>query len=338
MAKKPSKEELEAEVNKVQAEEADKRNKSKAKAKVKKEKLDKATKEFKAKKKKEELKKKVADGEVNEVEPEILPAEVKQTTTALAAPLDVCPEVLEHCMEALETLETLEDDIKLPIIRLTADGFEMSKGAEPVLEFTGIIIHNKRSNVYYEGKYRPGDNKPPRCLSINGRVPDSDFELQEGQEPIHANCKECPKNQWKSDPTGGEGKACKNTRPLFILVDNPESETIPVIPKVLRIPPTSLAAINEYIVSACTDFGSLYGIRTKLTCYKKDEQQPYYNIKFINMGGKFLPQEKTNVKYVRGQWMNYMTNGMFGIDVETMEVEKNEKVVSAQGEQGDIEY
>lgn len=255
---------------------------------------------------------------------EVLPAvaEAPRGLTRVAAD----PELKERIQEAVETLSQF-DDMKLPVIRMTDDGFELYEGMEPVESFTGILIATKRANVYFEGRYKPGTKTPPRCSSPDGITPDT-------LNPISPTCKECPMNQFGSD---GEAKPCKNTRPMFILVDNPDSEGLPIIPKVLRISPTSLKAAQTYGVNLAADFGALYSVRTRFLIWKKEESQKYFNIKF-GVAGKVTPQEKANAKAITDQWMNYIRVGQFGLDVMDLEPEVKDITPVLSESQGEVSF
>jgi hypothetical protein len=221
-------------------------------------------------------------------------------------------EIVVRIEEAVESLSSF-DDVKLPIVRLQDDGFEVREGEDPVKEFTGTIIFTKQSNAYYKKRYKAGDTSLPDCYSSDGRAPDRAV-----QEPVCDTCRECPLNQFGSDPQG-EGKACKNTRPTFILVDNEEDpETLPIIPKVLRVSPTSLGLVRNYITNLAADYGSYFAVKTKFSTFKKEESQAYFNVKF-QVAKRLTPQEKANVKLVRSKWLTYMQQGLFGVDEMDME-------------------
>jgi len=228
------------------------------------------------------------------------------TTKAVALKPQADAELAERLLETVDSLNTFTD-IKLPIIKLKNGVGFFPRDGEPVETFTGTIIYTKQSNAYFEGRYKEGDTSPPRCFSSNGNVPD-------GKDPISPNCPACPKNQFGSAKDGGEGKACKNTRPTFILVDNPDNpDSLSIIPKVLRISPTSLGLVREYITGVTADYDSYANVKTKFTVFKKQESQAYWNIKF-SVAKKLNPQEKANVVAVRTKWLPYMQSGFFSVD------------------------
>lgn len=206
----------------------------------------------------------------------------------------VSEELIERMQEAKETLESF-DDLKLPKIGFK-DGFKLSDSDESVDEFTGIIVYTKETNVYYKGRYKQGQTEQPDCFSPDGKVPATN-------PPQAPTCKVCPHNVYGS-AKDGDGKACKNTRPVYFLVNGG------IIPKVLRVPPTSLGAIKQYMLNVAADYGSYMAVRTKAIAYKKNEEQTYFNIKFETVG-KVSEQEKVDVKCVRETWLNLMKEQTF---------------------------
>lgn len=270
-----------------------------------------------------------------EVETEVI-KETKGTVEVVTTPkvevpsMCVAPtvseEVQERLEEAQEALETFgEDDMKLPKIVLK-DGFKMAEGEEPILQFDGTIVYTKQANAYYEKTYKAGNTNPPDCFSPDGKMPDASID-----KPKHSNCKDCPLNKFGSDTKGGDGKACKNTRPTFILVDNDEGEQA-IMPKVLRVPPTSLKNIREYIFNLASSSGSYFNVKTRFKAVKKDD---YYIVQFQNLG-KIDAQQKADVKAVRNLWLAYMKEGNFGID--EIEVEAKEPKAVQDATQGEIDF
>jgi hypothetical protein len=229
----------------------------------------------------------------------------KKANTAVAVK-EASPELVERLEEAKETLAHIGDDLVLPVIRLTNDGFEMSEGAEPIEEFLGTIIFAKKSNVYYKGRYKSGSTELPDCASSDGLLPNKDIE-----KPVHKECKTCPYNAFGS-ADDGDGKKCKNTQPLFILVDN-DGET-GIMPKVLRVPPTSLVGIRTYLTNIACDYGLMYSVKTRISLYKKEDTQAYFNIRFGSVK-RLGAQDKVNAREILTLWKPLMVSGMFGADM-----------------------
>ena len=90
--------------------------------------------------------------------------------------------------------------------------------AVPQNKLECIIIASTHANAYYEDAFNPNDIKSPVCYAYS---PDPD-EVEmvphpKSSKPQSDKCETCPMNQWGSDPKGGRGKACKNTRRLAII-------------------------------------------------------------------------------------------------------------------------
>lgn len=77
-----------------------------------------------------------------------------------------------------------------------------------------IVVDFCSANRYYPGKYDPNNVVPPVCFAFGDIIDDMAPEA-EAPEPQHENCKKCPHNQWGSN---GNGKACKNTRELAVVL------------------------------------------------------------------------------------------------------------------------
>lgn len=94
-----------------------------------------------------------------------------------------------------------------------------------VAELEAIIIMSKPNRSYWAEKFEDsGGGAPPDCISM---------DMIYGQGTPGGQCETCPNNQWGSG-TGGNGKACKETRQCFLLM--PGS----ILPVVLTIPPSSI--------------------------------------------------------------------------------------------------
>lgn len=90
-----------------------------------------------------------------------------------------------------------------------------------------IIIASTHSNLYYEDKYNPNDIKNPVCFAYS--VDPEEVEMvphPKASKPQSDKCETCWANQWNSDPGGGKGKACKNTRKLAIIPADVQAEDI----------------------------------------------------------------------------------------------------------------
>lgn len=79
-----------------------------------------------------------------------------------------------------------------------------------------VILAAPVERLYYSTRYDPTKLVGPDCFAIAtssiGITPaDTAPNKQCGQ------CEGCPKNEWGSSPTGGKGKACRETRRLLLI-------------------------------------------------------------------------------------------------------------------------
>ncbi len=102
---------------------------------------------------------------------------------------------------------------------------------------TGIIVDQHSTNAYWADSYA-GGNAPPDCSSMDGKSGIDKAGATHG-------CAGCPNNQWgsdlKQDGSFGRGKACKNSRRIYILR---EGEMFPLL---LTLPPTSLKNFGNFL-------------------------------------------------------------------------------------------
>ena len=114
-------------------------------------------------------------------------------------------------------------------------------GPRNSIELVILKANPHLSKIWYENGYVEGSNAPPDCSAANGLKPDAGVP-----KPQHAVCATCPKNQWGSDPRGGKGKACGDSRRLAVvpLQDIPnESLGGPLL---LRVPAASLQDLAAF--------------------------------------------------------------------------------------------
>jgi len=115
-----------------------------------------------------------------------------------------------------------------------------------------IIIASTHANLYYTGAFDEDNLKSPDCYAYGDdeatMVPHASVV-----NPQHDNCKDCPKNQWKSNPNGKGGKACKNSRHLALVpadtTDVPNAELA-----VIKLPVMSVANWSTYVNKLSTLF------------------------------------------------------------------------------------
>lgn len=127
-------------------------------------------------------------------------------------------------------------------------------------EITGIILRADTRRGYWKDAY-DGSNDPPDCGSDDGvtGVPNDESEHP---GPGGA-CADCPFNEFGS-AENGIGKACKESRLLFVLTEDS------ILPVVIGVPPASLAPLKAYRVGLLRTKRKLAGVVTKLTLEKAE--------------------------------------------------------------------
>lgn len=220
----------------------------------------------------------------------------KEVVVAEKAGLPSVSEDLQNRMlEVKDNLESVET-FRLPRAKMTSLGFELIEGEDPLTELEGVIIHTKRTNVYYAKPYNPSEMAPPDCYSLDGVTPNV-------SNPVHKTCKGCPMAEFGTNSMGS-GKACRNLKPLFMLLSD-ES----VMPRQVTVTPASLKAANQYLMDLTERGVSYRKVKTKVTAYKENPRDTYMKLKFT-MGKKLDAQAVQNVEYLKAQWMPVMDQAL----------------------------
>lgn len=123
-------------------------------------------------------------------------------------------------------------------------------------ELLGVIIHKGTRRVYWETEYGVEDDEGdglPACRSDDGEI---GIGVPGGQ------CDICPLNEWES-ADNGRGKACRETRQLFILT---EGELLPIA---VTVPPASLGAFREYTLRLLKAQLTITSVVTRLSLTKE---------------------------------------------------------------------
>lgn len=115
-----------------------------------------------------------------------------------------------------------------------------------------IIMAASYKNALYKGRYDPNNIVNPNCFSLSefddDMVPDAVVTRPEAES-----CTGCPMREWGSDPGGGRGKACKETRRLIVLPASvlEDEDPIKAIKEgelaIIDIPVMSVKFYSQYI-------------------------------------------------------------------------------------------
>jgi len=123
----------------------------------------------------------------------------------------------------------------------TLPGGETNKG--PI---HSIVVDSVRQNNFYKAAYNPNQSSPPECFAIGHNIDELRPSKNASEPQFDGLCKDCPNNQWGSDPQGGKGKACTNNLNLALLEEEFTSDSDLLI---LRVAPTGLTSWNKHVRS-----------------------------------------------------------------------------------------
>lgn len=107
------------------------------------------------------------------------------------------------------------------------------------IELVILRTHKGVARTYYEKAWTPGSVEKPDCYSNDGIAPAADAQVPQSRQ-----CQTCPHAQWGSRITenGKKAKACSEVKRLAVA--NPKFLNDPMM---LRLPPTSLKAWDQYV-------------------------------------------------------------------------------------------
>ena len=157
------------------------------------------------------------------------------------------------------------------------EGDTTDKGIE------GVVVHVRDNRSYYQSK--DAGNVPPDCSSRDGII---------GIGKPGGECAKCPLAQYDSDPDGGAGQACKQSKQLFML------RGTSMLPEVVSIPPTSLKAVRQFFLKLVTQRVPYHHciLRIELEKAQNAQGKPYGKalLKFVR---KLSPEEIARAEEMR---------------------------------------
>lgn len=151
----------------------------------------------------------------------------------------------------------------------------------PAIE--GVIVHVRDNRTYYQSK--DAGNVPPDCSSRDGLV---------GVGKPGGDCTKCPLALFDSDPDGGAGQACKQSKQLFMLRGSS------MLPEVVSIPPTSLKAVRQFFLKLVTQRVQYHHCILRLELEKAQSQQgKVYGKAVMKFVRKLSPDEIARAEEMR---------------------------------------
>ena len=209
------------------------------------------------------------------------------------ATLSNMKEMNEAMMEDLAGMKLTFDRIKIPSGGSTA--FEIpdadTDDTKMVKDITGVILLHHPAYAYYSKKYVGGSN-PPDCGSFDG---------VKGNGTPGGTCATCPYNKYGSGE--GQGKACKNRRMIYILM---EGEFFPMV---LSLPTGSLKEFQKYVKRQLSKARKLCQIVTKISLRKATNSSGIvFSQAVFSFERELTTAEKTAVWQMADQARTYAAN------------------------------
>ena len=184
--------------------------------------------------------------------------------------LPATPEALaEMGFDPAENLSGETPDIPLIKVLPQAQMFTMPDDRKiDVIE--GIILLTHRCNAWWDRENEQEGNRPA-CSSLDDVKP-----LASSPKVQSAQCATCPLNQFGSDVgengARGKGKACKNMRRIYILMDGHE------FPYLISLSPTSLKAAKRYLTQLADRKRHVATVFTRITLDKQTSGSNVYSV------------------------------------------------------------
>lgn len=167
------------------------------------------------------------------------------TTTELALPADILSVLAQEAKATAATERPAVGRVGLKSGVMTYAGQPLAGN-----KMEAIVLCASFRNVWYAGRYDPNNVVSPSCFALGmsdeGLVPHANV-----LKPAHTACAGCPKGEWGSDPNGGRGKACKQTRRLILLpgsaMDQGPEALASAELAVLDLPVTSVKHYSSFV-------------------------------------------------------------------------------------------
>jgi hypothetical protein len=186
-----------------------------------------------------------------------------QASGAVALPADLAAEFAAEAQDAAAKERPAISRLSLKNGMISYMQTPMPGNAIEVVLLVGTVWHK-----FYEGRYDPNNIVNPSCFAI-GADEDAVMAPHENvAEPRSDACASCPNFQWGSDPGGGRGKACKETRRLVLIpataLESPEAVAAAEL-ALVDIPVTSVRNYGHFVNTlAATVHRPMYAVVTKL--------------------------------------------------------------------------
>lgn len=167
--------------------------------------------------------------------------------------------------------------ITVPSQGITTWTIPSIEGEITTKEITGILVFSRMTRTWWEQSYDDtGGGVFPDCFSLDavhgiGKMADL--------PDVQGICKKCPMDQFGTGKEG-EGKACKEKRQMFMVL---QDEILPVL---IRVPVKSVAPSKKYLLSLVSRRQPVHSVYTQLTLEQDKNKKgiKYSKIKFQKVG------------------------------------------------------
>lgn len=218
-------------------------------------------------------------------------------STALANTYDVALAIMdpEQALDMAELREELGDDAAalgmalFTRVKMPSGGgraFEIEDADTPdapevSATIEGVVVAHHSANAYWSKGIDDGGDAAPDCSSKDGRIAHGNNGDGEGEHE----CGTCALNEFGSASNGG--KACKNTKNLFVLRPN---DTLPLL---VSLPPASIKAWQTYLTKAVLlKHRKAYGVVTRIGIEKvKNAGGIEYSRAMFSFVGTLTPEQ-----------------------------------------------
>ena len=206
----------------------------------------------------------------------------EKETTAIATPINWAEEFAKYSKAAMEAEKP---DNKFVSFRAGVLAFNGQAAQGNKIEV--IVVGSAFENAYYPFDFDSDAPRSPECWAIalteDELAPDPD-KVTEAESDT---CKDCPQNEWGSDPKGRKGKACKNSRRLALVFDTEGVTAGDAF--YARLPVTSVANWSKYV----TQIGNVvkrppWGVKTEISVVPDQKSQFKVEFKFVGL----VPDER----------------------------------------------
>lgn len=208
---------------------------------------------------------------------------------------------MQETMAAIKENLSAVGNFKIPRIRATASGLQVNEDEEPFKTMEGVLIYARKTKAYYASGYTPGESNPPDCFSHDWVKPASDVAT-----PQAATCKECGQNKFGSNNMKS-GKACRDLRPLYFLeiIKEGKTQQIAPIPQMLLVTPTSLKALDGYLMNLTQKMKHFRSVVTKVE-WRKENPKDTYGVLSFSVAAPLPPEIKADADALLNMWAPYM--------------------------------